>query len=213
MSAFPPHRTITSIPVPPEKALIYLSTFLTNSKSQPHLLPNARLEPSGVTAGSSSSSVTIHNLQRVEAGLRGEWLAPTLDLEENNVPVTEGMDDGTNKPGVQGENGEGWMDLDEYQREQSIEGGEKGEKGAGLVVQDSDLEPERMRASFNEDTGFENGDEDDMPAPKKVKTKHGNSEKISKEPLDKDARRREKKLRLKAEKNKREKLRHKHTQK
>ena len=197
MSAFPSHRAITSIPVLPEKALIYLSTFLTNSKSQPHLLPNARLEPSGVTAGSSSSSVTIHNLQRVEAGLRGVWLAPTLDLE-NNVPVTEGMDDGTNKPGVKGENGEGWMDLDDYQREQSIEGGEKGEKDAGLVVQDSDLEPERMRASFNEDSGLENRDEEDMPAPKKVKIKHEVSAKISKEPLDKDARKKEKKARLKA---------------
>ena len=198
MSAFPPHRTITSIPVPPEKALIYLSTFLTNSKSQPHLLPNARLEPSGVTAGSSSSSVTIHNLQRVEAGLRGEWLAPTLDLEENNVPVTEGMDDGTNKPGSRGENGEGWMDLDEYQREQSIGGGEKGEKGVGLVVQDSDLEPERTKAGIDDDTGFVAEDEDDMPAPKKVKTKHGDSAKISKKSLDREARKREKKARLKA---------------
>jgi hypothetical protein len=119
-------------------------------------------------------------------------------LEENNVPVTEGMDDGTNKPGVKGENGEGWVDLDEYQREQSIEGGEKGEKGAGLVVQDSDLEPERTRAGFNEDTGFENEDEDDMPAPKKVKIKHGDSAKISKKPLDREARKREKKARLKA---------------
>jgi hypothetical protein len=198
MSAFPPHRTITSIPVPPEKALIHLSTFLTNSKSQPHLLPNARLEPSGVTAGSSSSSVTIHNLQRVEAGLRGEWLAPTLDLEENNVPVTEGMDDGTNKPGVRGQNGEGWMDLDEYQREQSIGGGEKGEKGVGLVVQDSDLEPERTKAGIDDDTGFVAEDEDDMPAPKKVKTKHGDSAKISKKSLDRQARKREKKARLKA---------------
>jgi hypothetical protein len=151
----------------------------------------------------------------VEAGLRGEWLAPTLDLEENNVPVTEGMDDGTSKPGVRGENGEGWMDLDDYQREQSIGGGEKGERGAGLVVQDSDLEPERTRVGFDEDTGFVNDDEgENAPATKKVKTRHGDSAKISKIPLDKDARKKDKKQRIKAEKIKRskEKLRNQRTQ-
>jgi hypothetical protein len=100
--------------------------------------------------------------------------------------------------GSGGRMGEGWMDLDEYQREQSIEGGQKGEKGAGLVVQDSDLEPERTRAVFNEDRGFVDEDQDDIPAPKKVKTKHGDSVKTSKKPLDREARKREKKARLKA---------------
>jgi len=129
MSAFPPHRSTEPLSVSQSVALTYLASYLTAAKTSPHLLPNARLEPSGPTSGSSNSSVTIHNLQRVEAGLRGEWLAPTLELNEG-VKVTTGMDDGTNT-GIAGTEteGEGWMDLDQYQREQSIEGGEVGSPG------------------------------------------------------------------------------------
>lgn len=68
--------------------------------------------------------MTIHNLQRVEAGLRGEWLAPILDLEESGVKFASGsMDAGM----ITGEGDQmqldGWQDLDEYRREQSIEEG------------------------------------------------------------------------------------------
>ncbi|KAH6711263.1 hypothetical protein DL95DRAFT_53054 [Leptodontidium sp. 2 PMI_412] len=144
MSAFPPQRSVASIPVSQDIALKYLSAYLEAAKTSSHLLPNARLEPSGPTAGSSTSNITIHNLERVEAGLRGEWLAPTLDLEEGNVPIAEGMDDGTNKE-QQNAEAEGWMDLDQYQREQSIEGGEVGDRVPGAaqdVELDSDLETE-----------------------------------------------------------------------
>ncbi|KAH7336520.1 hypothetical protein BKA65DRAFT_527279 [Rhexocercosporidium sp. MPI-PUGE-AT-0058] len=144
MEPFPPQRSVASIPVSQDIALKYLSTYLEAAKTSPHLLPNARLEPSGPTAGSSTSNITIHNLQRVEAGLRGEWLAPTLDLEEGNVPIAEGMDDGTTKEHENAE-GEGWMDLDQYQREQSIEGGDVGDRLPGAVQDvelDSDLEME-----------------------------------------------------------------------
>lgn len=86
MSAFPPQRTITSIPVSKSTALTYLSAYLTCSETQPHLLPNTRLDPSGgPTVGSSKHSVTIHNLKRVEAGLRGEWLAPSLQLGSDEM--------------------------------------------------------------------------------------------------------------------------------
>ncbi|KAH7409090.1 hypothetical protein BKA64DRAFT_639403 [Cadophora sp. MPI-SDFR-AT-0126] len=176
MSAFPPQRSVASIPVSQDIALKYLSAYLEAAKTSPHLLPNARLEPSGPTAGPSSSNITIHNLQRVEAGLRGEWLAPTLDLEEGNVPIAAGMDDGTNKEQENAE-GEGWMDLDQYQREQSIEGGDIGDKVPG-AVQDTEL-----------DSDLDMKDH----APKK--------------PLDKVARREEKKQRLKEERRKREKAR------
>jgi len=175
----------------------------------PHLLPNARLEAYGPTAGSSNSSVTIHNLQRVEAGLRGEWLAPTLDLEEGNVTVTEGMDDGTNKGQKVSEGeGEGWMDLDEYQREQSIEGGEIGQGEPGVVQEgDSDFEePDRHEVGEDED-GVEREAQVKAPKAKKLKTKHENvqSGKISTKPIDKEARRREKKQRHKEEQKQKQK--------
>ena len=209
MSAFPPHRSIVSIPIDQEIALKYLSSYLFLAKTSPHLLPNARLEPSGPTAGSSSSSITIRNLERVEAGLRGEWLAPSLDLGEGNGVFEQGMDDGTNKGlDVEAENtgeGEGWMDLDEYQREQSIEGGGIGGHESGVVAQegDSDLEPTRKNVK---DGSLEVGVVDEVEltvdkittAARKMNTKPGGGGKVSKGLEDKKARKNEKKLRHKA---------------
>ncbi|KAG4034885.1 hypothetical protein MFRU_002g02340 [Monilinia fructicola] len=145
MSAFPPHKSIPSIPVNQAIALRYLQEYLSLTSSTPYLLPNAKLEPTGPTIGSSHSSVTIHNLERVEAGLRGEWLAPTLELEENAVEIAQGMDDGT----VQGSGGDkmdvdGWQDKEEFEREQSIDEGDVGARVQNVKTQqvDSDLEAE-----------------------------------------------------------------------
>lgn len=146
MSAFPPHKSIPSIPVNQSIALKYLQEYLSLTSSTPYLLPNAKLEPTGPTIGSSHSSVTIHNLQRVEAGLRGEWLAPTLELEEENaVEIAQGMDDGT----AQGSGGDkmdvdGWQDKEEFEREQSIDEGEVGARAQKVKNGDfdSDLEVE-----------------------------------------------------------------------
>lgn len=192
MSAFPPHRSIDSIPVTQEIALTYLQTYLTATKTSPYLLPNARLEPSGPTAGSSNSSVTIHNLQRVEAGLRGEWLAPKFGLDHPSVEVAQGMDDGTNKNGEG--NREGWMDLDQYQREQSIEGPEQAQEET--AAEDGDeVEDEgegRIEAA---------GEELQEPAAKKQKMGDYGT---TKAPVDKASRKREKKERQKAEKKARQ---------
>lgn len=206
MSAFPPHRSTEALPISIGNAQQFLSAYLAASKTYPHLLPNARLEPSGPTAGSSNSSVIIHNLQRVEAGLRGEWLAPTLELDEG-VKVTKGMDDGTNTGEAATETeGEGWMDLDQYQREQSIEGGEVGSPGAVVIAQegDSDLEDNRARGGDDE-SGIANEkdgeDEADAPAPKKVKTKHqaASTKATFSKPKDVLARKADKKARRKEE--------------
>lgn len=58
--------------------------------------------------------------------MRGEWLAPVLDLAEGggeyaaaDYGAGEGKDGGDAEMGV-----DGWQDLDEYQREQSVEVGE-----------------------------------------------------------------------------------------
>ena len=207
MSAFPPHRAILSVPISQDIALKFLSSYLEATKTSPHLLPNARLESSGPTAGSSASSVTIHNLKRVEAGLRGEWLAPTLDLEEGKVTVAEGMDDGTNKGQDVNEEaeGEGWMDLDEYQREQSIEGGEIRERLPGVAeLGDSDFDgPEVVEENDENEEGALN-----PPKAKKIRTKYNDTPaKISK-PIDKEARKREKKERLKRERRLKEAQKH-----
>lgn len=211
MSAFPPHRSVASIPVPQEIALKYLSTYLEAAKSSPHLLPNARLEPSGPTAGSSSSSITIHNLQRVEAGLRGEWLAPTLELEEDNVPIAEGMDDGTNK-GQSNEEGEGWMDLDDYQREQSIAGGDVESGLMGAVQEggvDSDLEMDNHADEHDEDLPTKERSRAEESSPRRSKKTASAITYVAKEPLDKAARKEQKRLKNKEEKRQKEEARRK----
>ncbi|ESZ94951.1 hypothetical protein SBOR_4675 [Sclerotinia borealis F-4128] len=142
MNAFPPHKSIPSIPVNQTIALKYLQEYLSLTSSTPYLLPNAKLEPTGPTIGSSNSSVTIHNLQRVEAGLRGEWLAPTLELEEEHaVEIAQGA--------MQGSGGDtmevnGWQDKEEFEREQSIEEGDVGARVQNVKDRqvDSDLEDE-----------------------------------------------------------------------
>ena len=206
MSAFPPHRAIPSVPISQDIALKFLSSYLEATKTSPHLLPNARLESSGPTPGSSASSVTIHNLKRVEAGLRGEWLAPTLDLEEGKVTVAEGMDDGTNKGQDVNEEaeGEGWMDLDEYQREQSIEGGEIGERLPGVAeLGDSDFDGPEVEENDKNEEGAVN-----PPKAKKIKVKHNVTPAKVTKPIDKEARKREKKERLKRERRLKEAQKH-----
>ncbi|KAI9046530.1 hypothetical protein LZ554_009277 [Drepanopeziza brunnea f. sp. 'monogermtubi'] len=186
MSAFPPQRTVASMPVSQDIALKYLSAYLSAAKSSPHLLPNARLEPSGPTAGSSNASITIHNLQRVEAGLRGEWLGPAVELEENNVPIADGMDDGTNK-GEGNVEGEGWVNLAEYQRDQSVEGGTAGDNPTAEEM-DSDLE-----------VGNEKGGKDQGEAAAYGNMVSRAGEAQGQKALDKKARKAEKKARLKEE--------------
>jgi len=194
------------VPISQDIALKFLSSYLEATKTSPHLLPNARLESSGPTAGSSASSVTIHNLKRVEAGLRGEWLAPTLDLEEGKVTVAEGMDDGTNKGQDVNEEaeGEGWMDLDEYQREQSIEGGEIGERLPGVAeLGDSDFDGPEVEENDKNEEGAVN-----PPKAKKIKVKHNVTPAKVTKPIDKEARKREKKERLKRERRLKEAQKH-----
>ena len=188
MSAFPPHRSIPSIPVPPETALKYLSAYLEAAKTSPHLLPNARLEPSGPTAGSSNSSVTIYNLQRVEAGLRGEWLAPSLDVEDN-VGVTQGMDDGMNNGQGDRMQVDGWQSLDEYQLEQEeVEG---------------DIAPRETGIGQEGDSELENELEVEPPKAAKTKRKSEHVESSGKTEKDKKLRKEEKKLRAKEDKRRR----------
>lgn len=141
MAAFPPVRSLQSIPITTTEALQRLQSYLEATKANPALLPNATLQADGPKAQSeSASNLVIHNLKRVEAGLRGEWLAPSLELEAEGMagfesfPVMEnGQEGGDDDPG------EGWQDIEEYQREQSIEMGEIGprETRIGQEVQEA----------------------------------------------------------------------------
>lgn len=186
MSAFPPRRTVPSLPVSQATALKHLQTYLEATKNSPWLLPNAKLDASGPTA--AGNSISIHNLQRVEAGLRGEWLAPVLELGEKTggVTIAQGMDDGVNQ-GTEPE-GEGWQDPEEYARQQSIEEGEVAPKST-VLGQEGDEEGEELVEVEQR--------------PKSVKRKMENGVTEGDKVKDKKARKEAKKLKLKEEKKKR----------
>lgn len=115
------------------------------------------------------------------------------------MPMAEGMDDGVNQgQGAQAGGDEGWMDLDDYQREQSIDGGDIGDGGVtARNGEDSDLEDER------EEHRPKDGDDEDEAAPvvKAPKPKsNGVAKSPAAKPLDKAARAQAKKQRRKEEK-------------
>lgn len=214
MSAFPPHRSIPSIPVPPSTALTYLSSYLSAIPSNAYLLPNARLEASGPSAG-SSNPVTLHNLKRVEAGLKGEWLAPSLEINEGEGIRVEGEGKDAEKGGMDGVTEGEWQDLEDYQREQTIENGEIGARQAGDALErgvDSEVERVVRKKANDEDDEFDGTREDSeidteaAPKAKKIKTTHGSLSETAKTktPKDKEARKKEKKARHKEQKKQKE---------
>ncbi|KAI0997144.1 hypothetical protein K3495_g11041 [Podosphaera aphanis] len=180
MSAFPPHRTITSVPVDQATALAHLSTYLTSCETKPYLLPNARLDPSGgPTSGSSNFSISIHNLRRVEAGLRGELLAARLELNgNNNGAAASKVNDGT-------------MSLGEHQSGPAEEHQKNSEHDLADTIEET--QPDK---DDNQNQGHHTQVTDE--------TSQSQGGKISREPhsneLDKETRKREKKERRKLQK-------------
>ena len=145
----PPHRLVSSTPVDVATAASILQDYLTNSEAHPHLHPDALITPTGVTFsshGGPAGGVVMHNLRRIVAGLRGEFLEPepTPEPEEQ---VAEGeaawkgkKGKGTKTTFIDGNEFE-WQDKEVYEQEQGeIEVGEIFERSN--VVQDGGEEPE-----------------------------------------------------------------------
>ena len=113
-TSFPPHKSLPSKPISPEFALQHITAYLEAAATTPHLLPNATLQPTGPVAQSGAdSNLIIQHLQRVQAGLRGEWLAPVLDVTED---FEEDLVKGEGKKTVFEDD---WQDLKEYQEGQT----------------------------------------------------------------------------------------------
>lgn len=132
--------------------------------------------------------------------MRGEWLAPVLDLEEGVEVVEDG--DALEQDKVMGEGeGEGWQDIDEYQREQSVEGPEVATEELG-VDDDGDVEETAVVDDEDEDRDVGVKKSEDAIKPlKKVR-----DAKVKKA-IDPDQRKKDKKERHKAEKKAKEEAR------
>lgn len=176
MLAFPPHQTKVSIAVSQSTALAHLSKYLALSDRHPHLLPNAHLDPSrGPTVGSSKFSVTIYNLRRVEAGLRGEWLDPNLEFNQFNPTSNSVNNQGTKK-----------NDEDE---DINFTQGEKSFHDESVMTQEETQTLQQLQES-----------DEDFPKLNRTGVNHDPLQDINPIPIDKDARKKAKKARRKIQK-------------
>lgn len=152
-TANPPLRKHTTRRIPRSAALNFISSYLRASRTNPSLHPDALLTESGPLA-SKTDGLTLHNLRRIEAGLRGDNLGADLTFSKfggqglpNLQASAPGPISGTGRRGgVNGEKGvageEGWQDREEFEREQEVVvgGGGRGEemmrrgKGSGVRV-------------------------------------------------------------------------------
>jgi len=151
-NSFPPHRLHSSRPVAPSEALSLLSAYLETAETEPYLQPNALLTEGGPISASSGPNIglILHNLKRVEAGLRGEHLSAdpefdkTPDDDQANIDVdttgdalatttmTTANGDGAVDNADMGQ--EGWQDKAEFEHEQGVLLGEVGERAEAIPV-------------------------------------------------------------------------------
>lgn len=151
----PPHRLISSTPISTADASTMLQTYITNSEAHPHLHPDALITPTGVTFsshGGPTGGVVMHNLRRVAAGLRGEYLEPEATPEPEEDAFAElGAQSKYSKKGkgtkttfTDPEAGPveiEWQDKETYEREQGeIELGDLGSRAN--VVAEGGEEPQ-----------------------------------------------------------------------
>ncbi|KZM23043.1 uncharacterized protein EKO05_0008167 [Ascochyta rabiei] len=155
----PPHRLISSQPITTSAASTLLQTYIANSEAHPHLHPDALITPTGVTFsshGGPTGGVVMHNLRRVAAGLRGEYLEPEAtpepEEEEANGARAKYSNKGKGKrttfanadadadadadaAGVHIE----WQDKDVYEREQGeLDMGDLGDR-TNVVAEGGDV--------------------------------------------------------------------------
>lgn len=87
----PPYRHLLTTPISHTHASTILDLYITNSESHAHLHPDALIKHSKVVFsahGGPSGGVVMHNLRRVAAGLRGEYLEPEATPEPEETATT-----------------------------------------------------------------------------------------------------------------------------
>ena len=136
-NAYPPMRHHESQRISPSHAQQLLSEFLEATTMDPSLHPNALLTENGpVVVSSGSVGLVLHNLKRVEAGLRGEHLAADLTFKDfggEGLPALtrgkihhSGKETEESKGRADKAPAQGWQDKAEYEREQEVAQGELG---------------------------------------------------------------------------------------
>jgi len=146
--SYPPIHHHSTNRISPSTALSLLSTYIANAATDASLQSNALLTEGGPVSATSGSStgLTIHNLKRVEAGLKGEHLGadlsfarfggeglPDLQFGADGVEgqsANKSVDSAVGQGGEEGIGEDGWQDLQAYEREQEMTEGEIGVRNA-----------------------------------------------------------------------------------
>lgn len=146
---------------------------MRNSESHPHLHPDALITPTGVTFsshGGPAGGVVMHNLRRVAAGLRGEYLEPEATPEPEEQEASEDAHAGKKgkknkgpKKSAGAEQEEGWTDMATYAQEEGLgmEVGEIGDRTNVVAEGGEEPEIEATNASGEKKKKRKEGDEAD----------------------------------------------------
>lgn len=104
----PPHRLLSTHSIPADSASSLLQTYILNSESHAHLHPDALIKHSKVVFSAHAGptgGVVMHNVRRVAAGLRGEYLEPESTPEPEETATTAEGVAGSAAVGAMGANG------------------------------------------------------------------------------------------------------------
>ena len=162
-NAYPPHRLHSSHPIPPSEALDLLSKYIESAATDPSLHPNALLTENGPTSQGTSAGLVLHNLKRVEAGLRGEHLGADLSFAEfggdGQTDLKAQFNGDTLGPKASRAtetlevDGGDWQDKEDFDREQDIEEGDIGERSQAARTEDTEVPRVNITmSSANKDT-------------------------------------------------------------
>lgn len=195
-TAYPPavHHPSTHLSTP--ETLSLLSAYLDAATTDPSLHPSAHLTEHGPVAPSSgpNTGLVLHNLRRVEAGLRGENLGEDLTLRKDGGDGLPGLMM-TMMVAADGGGGAGGGGAGEDGRDgasSSKEMGDVVEMGGGGEWQDKaefERQQEVVRGDIGKrDSAVEGGFEEEGGYVPRVKTTWGPGDKDAKKKAKKDRR-------------------------
>ena len=146
MAAFPPQRTYKATPLTRLETQTWLATYLQSAETAALLQPDALLTASGPASAQGTSSVTMHNLRRLLAGLNGKY-----DIHEIGVVPADSVKEFkgavVNVDEIYAESE--WQDKSEFEREQSVEVGDIDEQDPGHGFSKGVATAERVPSDTN----------------------------------------------------------------
>ncbi|KAL6716463.1 hypothetical protein ACLMJK_006030 [Lecanora helva] len=192
-NCYPPIRHHSTKRISTSDALSLLSAYLDSASTDPSLHPNALLTENGPITPSAgpNTGLVLHNLRRVEAGLKGEHLGADLTFEKYGGEGLPGLKDGNTVPGATevpiggvsdgGRDTEsGWQDKEEFEREQDVVEGEIGKRDNAINGEDYNSIPKVK-------SGGDNINKDARKQAKKERRKKEKATTLAKKKREKDA--------------------------